>query len=135
MFVFFSVGLYYYVVNGNQVEGFAGSRRQCGTMLIKKDGKFIMYNSNALEVPGVNPIVFNSLEEYAEYKQWEKSQGIECPILELEQSYGADGYERYEMKRVHADNTDTKGIYPSYVNEKVFNEYDASTIMPSSEKQ
>ena len=135
MFVFFSVGLYYYVVNGNQVEGFS-ARKQCGTILIKKDGKFALYNTNVLEVPGVNPLIFNSLEEYAEYKQWEKSQGIQCPILELEKSYGADGYERYEMKRVSMDTkTDTKGIYPSYDPNEVVNEYDASTVVPTVESK
>ena len=70
-------------------------RRMCGDLLIKEGNKIKLYNSNVVEVPGVNPIVFNDLEEYSEFVLWQKSQGIHCPVLVLEESYDTQGNKTY----------------------------------------
>ena len=40
-------------------------------------------------IPGVNPIKFSNLEEYAEYVKWGQKVGLKCPILYFEQTYDA----------------------------------------------
>ena len=49
----------------NTKEGFVSN--QCPTTMIKKGNKIILYNPRLAKVPGVNPIVLSSLEEYKEY--------------------------------------------------------------------
>lgn len=70
-------------------------KRMCGTLLVKEGNKIKLYNSNAAEVPGVNPIVFDDLADYAEFVKWLKSQGIQCPVLMLEESYDVQGNKTY----------------------------------------
>ena len=48
-------------------------------------------------IPGVNPIEFDNLEEYAEYVKWSQKVGIKCPILYYEQSYNTQGDLGYRM--------------------------------------
>jgi hypothetical protein len=52
----------------------------------KKDNKFYLYNSKVVKVPGVNPVVFNNLEDYVEFIEWQRSQNINCPVLFLQQT-------------------------------------------------
>ena len=53
-------------------------------------------NSKLAKIPGVNPVVFNNLEDYVEFTQWQRSQGIRCPILFLQQSFDAQGNPVYK---------------------------------------
>ena len=55
----------------------------CPDVLIQKGKVFYLYNSKRTKVPGVNPIRFKDLEEYSEFLEWQRSQGITCPILFL----------------------------------------------------
>ena len=47
-----------------------------GLKTITKDNKIYLYNSNLARVPGINPVVFNTLDEYGEFLDWQKSQNI-----------------------------------------------------------
>ena len=71
-------------------EGFAQPMR-CPDMLIQKGSRFYLYNSKLAHVPGVNPVEFDSLEDYTEFLEWQKSQNIRCPVLYLQQTYDAQG--------------------------------------------
>lgn len=73
------------------------TKTNCPNLLIQKDNKFYMYNTNKAEVPGVNPIQFDNLEDYSEFHQWIKSQGINCPILYLQQMYDSQGNQTYRI--------------------------------------
>ena len=64
---------------------------RCPNILIQKGKDIFLYNSNLAKVPGVNPIRFNTLEDYVEFTQWQHSQGIRCPVLFLQHSYDAQG--------------------------------------------
>lgn len=64
---------------------------KCPNLLVQKGSKIFLYNTRLAEVPGVNPISFNTLEEYTEFLDWQKSQGIVCPVLYLQQIYDASG--------------------------------------------
>ena len=63
----------------------------CPNLLVQKGSRIFLYNTRLAEVPGVNPISFNNLEEYTEFLDWQKSQGIVCPVLYLQEIYDASG--------------------------------------------
>jgi len=71
---------------------------KCPNILIKKDKHIFLYNNKLANIPGVNPIIFNNLEDYVEYIQWQRSQGIHCPVLFLLQGYDAQGKKRYQVR-------------------------------------
>ena len=90
----FIVGLYFVVTYPSMQEGFGGgghSNKRCPNILIQKGSIFYLYNSKIAKIPGVNPLQFNSLDEYIEFTDWQRSQGIRCPILYLQESYDAQG--------------------------------------------
>ena len=97
----FFMGLYFYVkaFDIKFVEGFTDSGfKRCPNLLIQKDKKFYLYNSNVAKVPGVNPIEFENLEDYTEFLDWQRSQGIRCPVLYLQQTYDAQGNPVYKVR-------------------------------------
>jgi len=81
-------------------EGFDNSKYKlrCPNLLIQKDSKFYLHNTKLAEVPGVNPIEFTNLEDYTEFIDWQRSQGIRCPILYLQQTYDAQGKAVYKAR-------------------------------------
>jgi hypothetical protein len=99
---FFILGLYYYVNSSKVYEKMENKTEQsnyrCPNMLIEKDGGYYLYNSKLAIVPGVNPIRFNSLEDYSEFIEWQNSQKISCPILFLQYSTDAQNNELIQVK-------------------------------------
>ena len=97
----FLAGLYFYTTKGSQ-EGFDSppslNKPRCPDLLIQKGSKIQLYNSKLVHVPGVNPIEFNDLEEYTEFLAWQKSQGIICPVLYLQQGYDTQGNSVYKVR-------------------------------------
>jgi len=67
-------------------------------MLIQKGSRFYLYNSKLAQVPGVNPIEFDNLEDYTEFLDWQRSQGIRCPVLYLQETYDAQGNRVYKAR-------------------------------------
>ena len=57
---------------------------KCHNVLVKKDNKLHLINTRKSMVPGVNPIIFENLEEYVEFVEWQKHMNIKCPILYLQ---------------------------------------------------
>ena len=106
IFAFFMLGLYYYANSYKYYEHMENktnkpithSNARCPNMLIEKDGNYYLYNSKLAIVPGVNPIRFNSLEEYTEFIEWQNSQNISCPILYLQYSTDAQNNELIQVK-------------------------------------
>lgn len=74
----------------------------CPTTMIKKGGKIMLYNPELAKIPGVNPLIMDSLKDYKEYVKWQRASGLKCPILHLEKEYDAQGFEKYEIKRSFA---------------------------------
>jgi len=79
-------------------DGFSNMNKRCPNTLIQKDSKFFLFNSNLAKIPGVNPIEFNNLEEYTEFLAWQKSQGIRCPVLYLQQTFDAQGNPVFKVR-------------------------------------
>ena len=75
-----------------------------------------MKNTKLAEIPGVNPITFDNLEEYVEFLDWQKSQGIRCPVLFLQKSIDSQGESIYSIR---PSPTDLQGgLNPTDTNDK-----------------
>ena len=96
----FFIGLYFYAKNttaeGLTNNGSTGPR--CPNLLIQKGSRFYLYNSKLAQVPGVNPIEFDNLEDYTEFLDWQRSQNIRCPVLYLQETYDAQGNRVYKSR-------------------------------------
>jgi len=102
LFVFLA-GMYFCMKNGiegmtNGTSNVTSLEKRCPNLLIQKGPKFYLYNSNLAQVPGVNPIEFNSLEEYNEFLEWQRAAGIRCPVLYVQNTYDAQGQRVYKLR-------------------------------------
>ena len=88
-----------YIVYNNAIkEGLTNHNYVCSDVLVKDGSKFYLYNSKKINVPGVNPVEFNNLEEYVEFLEWQKSQNINCPVLYLQKEYDIHGEENFRKR-------------------------------------
>jgi len=111
--IIFALGLYF-VTQYSTVESFKAfdqSQVRCADVLIQEGAEFFLFNSKLTKIPGVNPLRFKNLEEYVEFTEWQRSQGIVCPILYLQQSFDAQNQEVYKAR---VSPTDLKGGLPNY---------------------
>ena len=98
--VIFILGLYFTMNYSSSEEGFVSSSQpqRCPNILIQNGTEIFLYNSQVAKVPGVNPIKFNNLEDYVEFMKWQRSQGIVCPVLYLQQTNDAQGKNIYKIR-------------------------------------
>ena len=99
----FLIGMYFYAKNGDSGsdEGFTNNLPtgpRCPNLLIQKGSRFYLYNSKLAQVPGVNPVEFDNLEDYTEFLDWQRSQNIRCPVLYLQETYDAQGNRVYKSR-------------------------------------
>lgn len=87
----------------------ATDKPRCPNILIQKGTELYLNNSRMANVPGVNPLKFNNLEEYVEFTEWQRSQGIRCPVLYLQHSFDAQGNPVYKIR---PSPTDLQGGLP-----------------------
>lgn len=109
--IIFIIGLIFYCTNSrtSNIENFENKsetphppgnkipKENCPNILMKKDDKIYLYNSNLARVPGINPIIFESLEEYVEFNKWQQSQNINCPVLFLDTTYDTQNNKVYKV--------------------------------------
>ena len=83
------------------IEGFTEQKQEqeqtnseCPDSLIREGGTYYLFNTKEPRVPGVNPIQFESLNEYREYVRWQRSQGKRCSVLQLQHSHTVGGVKR-----------------------------------------
>jgi hypothetical protein len=101
--IVFLIGLFFYAKpsNSKYSEGLTNNTLnapRCPNLLIQKGSKFYLYNSKIAQVPGVNPVEFNNLEDYTEFLDWQRSQNIRCPVLYLQETYDAQGNRVYKSR-------------------------------------
>ena len=100
--IVFFIGLYFYAKSCGPKynEGMTnnGGEVRCPNLLIQKGSRFYLYNSKIAKVPGVNPVEFENLEDYTEFLDWQRSQGIRCPVLYLQHTYDAQGNPVYKVR-------------------------------------
>jgi hypothetical protein len=92
--IIFILGLYYTTCPEKVIEGFSDDGKtpyRCPNILIQKGSKYYLHNSRLAKVPGVNPLQFDHLDDYVEFMNWQRSQGIRCPVLYVQESYDAQG--------------------------------------------
>jgi hypothetical protein len=101
----FLIGLYFYSKNADPkyAEGLTNNNNnnltsRCPNLLIQKGSRFYLHNSKLAQVPGVNPVEFDNLEDYTEFLDWQRSQGIRCPVLYLQETYDAQGKRVYKVR-------------------------------------
>ena len=99
----FLIGLYFYAkcADPKYAEGLTNNisnGTRCPNLLIQKGSRFYLYNSRLAQVPGVNPVEFDNLEDYTEFLDWQRSQGIRCPVLYLQETYDAQGNKVYKAR-------------------------------------
>ena len=102
--VAFVLGLYMCSSYGSAdvTEPFLNKPR-CPDILVQHGSELYLYNSKLMKVPGVNPIKFNNLEDYKEFTEWQRSQGIKCPVLFLQHSYNAQDQGQFSVRPVPLD--------------------------------
>ena len=110
--ILFLAGLYFYIKhnyiiqessyegmeNNNNNNDLKTNGKGCPDILVQEGSKFYLYNSKVVKVPGVNPVVFNNLEDYVEFIEWQRSQNINCPVLFLQQTLDAQGNSVYKIR-------------------------------------
>ena len=95
----FLIGLYFYAKNGKEgLTNNSSNGPRCPDLLIQKGSRFYLYNSKLAQVPGVNPVEFENLEDYTEFLDWQRSQNIRCPVLYLQETYDAQGNRVYKSR-------------------------------------
>lgn len=70
----------------------------CPDLLIKRDNKFLLYNTKVAEVAGVNPQQFDSLDDYKKYADNLNKSGMQCPILFLQEESDLQGKDVLRMR-------------------------------------
>ena len=97
--VVFLLGLYFMAMRdrlAQSKEGFSSRPLpQCPDLLIQENGKYYLYNRRLAEVPGVNPVVFDTLDGYVQFMKWQRSQGIKCKVMYLRKGMNAQGEPDY----------------------------------------
>ena len=137
--IIFLLGLYF-VSTYPSYEAFTG-RYRCANMLFQRGTDFFLYNSNIAKVPGVNPLQFKNLEEYVEFTEWQRRQGIKCPVLYVQEAYDTQGNTVYKAR---PSPTNMHGGLPdlmlqgnktnTYANANTYaNTYANANVMPNDE--
>ena len=87
----FLAGLIFCITGKKKKEGFLPKvkEKHCPNLLIKRGNAIFLYNKKRANIPGVNPIRFNNLDEYVEFMKWQRHVGIRCPVLYLQETYDA----------------------------------------------
>ena len=96
-------GIYFYSKHSNV------SSVRCPNILIQYGAKYYLLNSKIARVPGVNPIEFNTLEDYNDFLKWQHTVGIKCPVLYVQKTYDAQGKRVFKIR---PSTNDTKGGLP-----------------------
>ena len=84
---------------------------RCPNILFQRGTDYFLYNSKIAKVPGVNPLQFKNLDEYVEFTQWQRRQGIKCPVLYVQESYDTQGNVVYKAR---PSPTDMHGGLPDF---------------------
>ena len=101
----FLAGLYFYIFHDypfdENMENYMvnSSNESCPNLLIKTGNSLLLYNTQMSEIPGVNPIPFYSLDEYTNYLEIQRRNGIRCPVLFLQEEIDIQGNNVYRMRQ------------------------------------
>ena len=69
----------------------------CPDEIIHREDGIYLYNTSKLEKPGINPIIFQKLDEYLNYVRMLRSKNINCPILYYRETYTTQNEKKYNL--------------------------------------
>jgi hypothetical protein len=100
--IIFIIGLIFFCNNSRlkyieKFDNINNNNKNCPNILMKKNNQIYLYNNNLAHIPGINPIIFKTLEDYAQFVEWQQSQNIDCPILFLDTTYDTQNNEVYKI--------------------------------------
>ena len=84
----------------------------CENLLIKKGDKYHLKNTRIPKSPGVNPIIFDHLEDYISYMEQQREKGKICPVLFLENVSTTQGTESKKVYSINHDTSMSNGYMP-----------------------
>lgn len=76
---------------------FANNQSSCPDLLIQQGKILLLYNTK-LPTDASNPITFASLADYTVHLEAQRRNGINCPVLYLQQESNAQGADVYRMR-------------------------------------
>ena len=110
LIIVFLTGLYLYTFNlffnkkcsresfQNDGKDSDSSKDFCPDLLVNKGNILLLYNTKKPEIQGINPILFSNLDEYIQYLETQRKNGINCPILYLQKENDAQGNDVYRIR-------------------------------------
>lgn len=84
--------------DNNPVENFHNTNPECPDMLIKDGNKLLLLNTSKPKENGINPKIFNNLDEYIKHLETERSKGKKCPVLYFQKEVNTQGEEEYRTR-------------------------------------
>lgn len=101
------IAVIFVIFKRGYTDGFMSNTRQvCPDLLIESRGSFYLYNSKMSNVPGINPLVFNTLDEYTDFVQWQQEHDIKCPMIYMKEMYSTQGVYVYKSFNSPTDLTE-----------------------------
>jgi hypothetical protein len=99
-YVYSTMDLKYMIAKSEGMETQEGSDipEGCPDVLVQNGADLHLYDKRLPIVPGKNPIVFKSLDEYGEYIKKQNEAGKSCPILFLQKENNAQGDDVYRLR-------------------------------------
>lgn len=85
--------------NKKEIENMEAQQESgCPDMLVKKGQSLALYNTKLPVMEGKNPILFQNLDDYIEYVRIQEKNGLNCPILFLQEEVNTQGENVYRMR-------------------------------------
>lgn len=70
----------------------------CPDFLVQYGSKLLLYNTKQPQEVGKNPIEFLHIDDYSKYLEEQKKNGIDCPVLFLQQEMNSQGLDVLRMR-------------------------------------
>ena len=95
----FILGLVVYATQRIRIETLQNRSKQgakCPNLLVRRGNNLYLYNTT--ERNDSIPIHFNNLDEYIDYTNKQRAEGVQCPILFLQQENDVQGNDVYRVR-------------------------------------
>jgi hypothetical protein len=96
------------------------TNNNCPNLLLHKEGKYYLYNTNLPTDTKNNPLVFSTLSQYSSYLESQYNEGINCPPLFVQEENDSQGNNVLRMRKSPFDleggvpTTPANSLYPGF---------------------
>ena len=113
LYVYVNIDIKSLIMNTENMENIENKSNEpkCPDLLLRKGNILFLYNTKDSLMNGINPITFNNLDEYINYLEIQRKNGIRCPVLFLQQETNTQGQDVYRV-RPSPFNQELGGQYP-----------------------